>query len=137
METFALKIVTPDGSAFDGVAKKLFCRTINGDVGILPRHSDYCTALGMGSAHVVFEDDKVRYAACIGGMLSVLGGKVNLVATTWEWAEDIDKNRAAASQARAEKVLAHTSAENEQDRREYELAQARLKRALVRQSIAK
>ena len=32
MSTFQLQIVTPDGSAFDGQAQKLFCRTIAGDV---------------------------------------------------------------------------------------------------------
>lgn len=133
METFALKIVTPDGCIFDGRAQKLFCRTICGDVGILPRHSDYCTALGMGDAHIYFEDGSVRHAACIGGMLSVLKGDVHLVATTWEWAEEIDRARAEASRERAEKILAQKNL----DARELELAQARLKRALVRTSVAK
>lgn len=133
MATFALKIVTPDGCAFDGQAVRLVCRTITGDVAILARHSDYCTALGMGDAHVVMEDGSVRHAACIGGMLSVLEGRCNLVATTWEWADEIDKARAEASKARAEATLAQKNL----DARELELAQARLKRALVRTSVAK
>ncbi|MGN0983695.1 MAG: ATP synthase F1 subunit epsilon [Gemmiger sp.] len=133
MATFALKIVTPDGCAFEGQAVRLVCRTITGDVAILARHSDYCTALGMGDAHVVMEDGSVRHAACIGGMLSVLEGRCNLVATTWEWADEIDKARAEASKARAEAVLAQKNL----DTRELELAQARLKRALVRTSVAK
>ena len=47
------------------------------------------TALGMGEARITDEAGQVRRAACIGGMLSVLNGQVRLVATTWEWAEDI------------------------------------------------
>lgn len=133
MATFALKIVTPDGCAFDGQAVRLVCRTITGDVAILARHSDYCTALGMGDAHVVLEDGTTRHAACIGGMLSVMSGRCNLVATTWEWADEIDKARAEASKARAEAALAQKNL----DARELELAQARLKRALVRTSVAK
>lgn len=133
MATFALKIVTPDGCAFDGQAVRLVCRTITGDVAILARHSDYCTALGMGDAHVVLEDGSVRHAACMGGMLSVMDGHCNLVATTWEWAEEIDKARAEASKARAEALLAQKNL----DARELELAQARLKRALVRTAVAK
>ncbi len=133
MATFALKIVTPDGCAFDGQAVRLVCRTITGDVAILARHSDYCTALGMGGAHVVLEDGTTRHAACIGGMLSVMDGHCNLVATTWEWADEIDKARAEASKARAEAALAQKNL----DTRELELAQARLKRALVRTSVAK
>ena len=44
----------------------------------------------MGEAHIVTPDDQTRSAACIGGMLTVLGGRVRLIATTWEWAEQID-----------------------------------------------
>ena len=50
---------------------------------------------------------------------------------TWEWAEEIDQARAEASKKRAEEILAR----KDLDEREYELAQARLKRALVRTSV--
>ena len=66
MSSFALQIVTPGGQAFDGMAEKLFCRTIVGDVAILARHCDYLTAVGMGEARVTTEDGTVRRAACIG-----------------------------------------------------------------------
>ncbi len=131
--TFELQIVTPDGLIFEGEAEKLFCRTIAGDVCILARHCDYMTALGMGEARVTMADGTVRRAACIGGMLAVTGGKARLVATTWEWAEDIDKARAEASRHRAEEILARKGA----DARELELANARLRRALVRTSVAR
>ena len=89
------------------------------------------TALGMGEAHIVDADGQRRRAACMGGLLSVLDGDVRLVATTWEWAEDIDQARAEASKKRAEEILARKNLND----REYELAQARLKRALVRTSV--
>lgn len=132
MSTFQLQIVTPDGAAFDGQAQKLFCRTIAGDVCILARHCDYLTALGMGEARVTLEDGTVRRAACIGGMLSVNGGQVRLVGTTFEWAEQIDKARAASAKAAAEAQLAQKGL----DARETELAQAKLHRALVRTHVA-
>ena len=131
--TFELQIVTPDGLIFEGEAEKLFCRTIAGDVCILARHCDYMTALGMGEARVTMADGTVRRAACIGGMLAVTGGKARLVATTWEWAEEIDKARAEASRQRAEEILARKDA----DARDLELANARLRRALVRTSVAR
>lgn len=133
METFHLKIVTPDGCSYDGQAVRLVCRTIAGDVAILARHCDYCTALGMGDAHIILEDNSTRHAACMGGMLNVLNGEVHLIATTWEWADQIDKARAEASRKRAEAALAQKNL----DERELELAQARLRRALVRTSVAK
>ena len=132
MTTFHLTVVTPDGCAFDGQAERVVCRAIDGDIAILARHGDYCTALGMGEAHIVDAEGQSRRAACMGGLLSVLDGEVRLVATTWEWAEEIDQARAEASKKRAEEILAQKNL----DRRDYELAQARLTRALVRSSVA-
>ena len=131
MTTFHLTVVTPDGCAFEGQAERVVCRAIDGDLAILAMHGDYCTALGMGEAHIVAEDGTRRRAACMGGMLTVIDGEVRLVATTWEWAEEIDQARAEASKKRAEEILAQKNL----DKRQYELAQARLKRALVRTSI--
>ena len=91
MTTFHLTVVTPDGCAFDGQAERVVCRAIDGDLAILAKHGDYCTALGMGEAHIVDADGQRRRAACMGGMLTVLNGDVHLVATTWEWAEEIDQ----------------------------------------------
>ena len=87
MKPYPLTVVTPDGCQFDGPAVRLVCRTVGGDAAILAGHCDYCTALAMGEAHIVTPDGNTRSAACIGGMLTVLGGRVRLIATTWEWAE--------------------------------------------------
>ena len=124
MTTFHLTVVTPDGCAFDGQAERIVCRAIDGDLAILAKHGDYCTALGMGEAHIVDADGQRRRAACMGGLLSVLDGEVRLVATTWDWAEGIDQARAAASKKTAEAILA----KKHPDQRDYELAQAPLKR---------
>ena len=132
MATFPLKIMTPDGVAFDGAVTSVSCRTINGQLQLLARHIDICTTLGMGEAHIKLEDGTVRRAACMGGMLSMFGGECRLLATTFEWADSIDKKRAERSKARAEELLAQKNL----DARELELAQARLKRALVRSNVA-
>ena len=131
MTPFPLKIVTPDGLIFDGQAEELIVRTTSGDLGILAGHINCVAPLGMGRATVI-TDGKRRYAACIGGMVSVVNGAVTLVPTTFEWAESIDAARAEASQARAEKILHKKDASDT----EIQLAQARLHRALVRKSVA-
>lgn len=130
--TYHLQIVTPDGQYFDGQAERLIVPTINGPVGILARHINYVTALGMGQAKVITEDGE-RLAACMGGMVAVTDGDVRVLSTTFEWAEDIDVPRAEASLARAEKMLADPNA----DEQAKQYANARKKRALVRLSIAK
>ena len=131
MTQFPLKIVTPDGLIYDGQAEKLIVRSIRGDVAILARHINYVTPLGMGQA-VVVNGDQRRTAACIGGILSVHDGAVSLVPTTFEWSDQIDADRAGRSQKRAEDILKKRDATDA----ELRLAEARLKRALIRKSVA-
>ena len=131
MTPFNLKIVTPDGLAYEGQAEELIVRSTSGDIGILAGHLNCVAPLGMGRATVVIDGQK-RYAACIGGMLSVVNGAVTLVPTTFEWAEQIDPNRAEASYRRAQAVLDDKQATDT----EIKLAEARLRRALVRKNVA-
>lgn len=132
MATFHLTIVTPDGSFYDGEAEKLCLRSTTGELGILANHIDMVTALGMGEARITLNGE-TRKAACIGGMLAVTGGEVKVVATTFEWAEDIDVARAKAAEERARAVLEDKS----KTAADLKVAEARLKRALVRQSVGK
>ena len=131
MTPFPLKIVTPDGPEFEGMVEELIVRTTTGDLGILAGHVSCVAPLGMGRATVVINGVK-RYAACIGGMLSVQNGQVTLVPTTFEWAESIDAARAQLSQDRAQKILNSRDA----SATDIQLAEARLRRALVRKSVA-
>ena len=131
MTSFPLKIVTPDGLIYDGQAEELIVRSTTGDVAILAGHISYVTPLGMGRA-VVVADGQRRTAACIGGMLSMVNGEATLVPTTFEWADEIDVQRAEASYQRANKVLRDKDASDTDVR----LAEARLHRALVRKSVA-
>ena len=131
MNSFPLKIVTPDGIQFDGHAEELIVRTTTGDMGILAGHINCVAPLGMGQATVMV-DGKKRYAACIGGMVSVVKGSVSLVPTTFEWADKIDADRALASEKRAQSVLSDKNSTDTDIR----LAEARLKRALIRKSVA-
>ncbi len=131
MTPFDLKIVSPDGLIFHGKAEELIVRTIRGDLGILAGHIPCVAPLGMGRATVIIDGQR-KYAACIGGMVSVVDGQVTLVPTTFEWADQIDLARAEASKAKAEKLL---SGKDTSDT-DIQLAQARLRRALVRTSVA-
>ena len=131
MNSFSLKIVTPDGLAFDGNAEEVIVRTTTGDIGILAGHINCVAPLGMGRATFVI-DGKRRYAACIGGILSVSGGAVTLVPTTFEWAEEIDVARAERAAQKAQSVISTNAASNA----ELAMAEAKLKRALVRKAVA-
>ena len=125
---FHLQIVSLDGLIFDGQVQSVSCRTIHGDLAVLARHCNYCTAVGMGKARLILEDGTRREAACIGGVRSMMDGECRLISTTWEWSEEIDVERAKRAKEKMEKRLAYPDI-SEQD---YKEAQARLNRALVR-----
>lgn len=131
MTPFSLKIVTPDGLAFEGQAEEVIVRTTTGDLGILAGHLNCVAPLGMGRATIVIDGQK-RYGACIGGILSVVNGVVTLVPTTFEWADEIDTDRVEASYQRAKNILQDKQATNA----DIKLAEARLRRALVRKNVA-
>ena len=128
MSIFHLRISTPDGLIFDDEVTGLKARMIDGDVGILANHANYVSAVGAGEAVIRLPDGQTRKAACIGGMLSVISNEAHLIATTFEWADDIDLERAKLAKERAEKRLT----EAKDNAREVALAEAKLRRALVR-----
>ena len=132
MSEFDLKIVSPDGVFFDGKAKQLSLRSVDGDVAVLAGHIPYLTAVGIGECRVYSgNDENPRLAACCGGLLNVTKDGVFLAPTTFEWAEDIDKTRAEAAK---EKALSRIeSPKNEAAKK---LAQIKLKRAELRIKVA-
>ena len=132
MTPFKLKIVTADGLFFDGEAEQLIVRATTGEVGIMAKHMNYVAPLGMGRAVIVTNGSR-RTAACIGGMVSVIDGEVTLVPTTFEWAEDIDVERAERSFQKASKIVE----DNTTSEADVKLAKAKLSRAMVRKGVAK
>ena len=131
MSTFELKVITPDGVMFDGEAESIFARTVMGDVLILPRHINYLTVIENGMVKIK-ADGAERRAACSDGFLSVADGKVRLAATTFEFADDIELERAERAKKRAEEAMAHAQGEKEMC-----ILEMKLKRALVRISVSK
>lgn len=131
MTSFPLRIVSPDGVEFEGMAEELIVRTSTGDLGILAGHINCVAPLGMGRATVITEG-KRRYAACIGGMFSMVNGQATIVATTFVWAEDIDLARTETAIQKAQALLRR----KDLSKRDVSLAEAKLRRALVRKSVA-
>lgn len=132
MKNFHLQIVSLDGMFFDGEAKRVSLRTITGDIAILAGHIPYVTAIGAGECRV-YDDvvDHPRRAACIGGFVSVSKDKVLIAATTFEWAEKIDYERAQKAKDRAESIISS----GDSDLHQLELANIKLTRANTRLKV--
>ncbi len=132
MATFQLKIVTPEGMCYDGVAQRIVVRTTAGEVGILSRHATYLAPLDIGKVRVTDGEGKVREAACSGGMVSFASEIATIVAQTFEWADEIDI-------ARAERALEKAKAKKESktEAKDIALAELKIKRALNRINVGK
>ena len=130
MKSFNLKVVTPDGLAFDSKIESLLIRTDDGDVEFLAGHIDYMASLGTGRARIK-QDGKDRFASVSGGFVTVSGGEVKLIAITFEFREDIDLDRAKAARDEAKETLSSSK-----DDKSIALAKAKLQRALSRIDVA-
>ena len=133
MSTFPMQVVSLDGRVYEGEVQRIKLRTIDGDIAILARHTNYCTAIGMGTAEITMPDDTKRAAACIGGMLSVMNGQCRVLPTTWEWEDEIDVDRAQRAKQRAEEKLKDAKMSKQERVR----MEAKLYRALVRLDAAR
>ena len=130
MKDLLVKIVTPDGKRFESVVKSITVRTTNGDVEFMRGHADFLGLLGTGRARLVLEDGTERLASISGGFVSVSDGVTTLLATTVEFADEIDLKRAERAKADAEAALATVN--NEKDEK---VLKAKLARAISRISV--
>ena len=130
MKEFYLEILTPDGRAFDGMVESLLVHAVDGDVEFLAGHVDYVTVLDIGKARIKI-GGKDRFASVSGGFVTITEGKAKLIATTFEFAEDIDVERAKSAKAKAKDILASSK-----DSKAVEMANLKLQRAISRINVA-
>lgn len=127
MNKFPLKISTPEGVKFDGGAVSLLVKCTEGDVEILAGHTDFVGTLATGRARVRSEDGNERYASISGGFIVVKDGEVMLATDAFEYADEIDIERARAAKENAERKIRNAANDVDLGR-----AEMKLKRALNR-----
>ena len=125
-----LEIVTPERVVLSDDVDQINAPTIDGRVGILPRHEPLLTILDVGELSIIKDGVSTPYALS-GGFMEVLPTRVTILADTLERADEIDEARADAARKRAEDVLASRQS-LEQDAE----IEASLKKALVRLKVA-
>lgn len=102
----------------------------DGEIEILPGHTELITLLGTGSLEFT-QDGSTRRFAVSYGFAEVRNNRVLVLAETCEEAKDIDKNRAKEALKRAEHALAGALTEAEFDKQE-----RKRNRAVVRQELS-
>ena len=74
-----VEVVTPEKRLWSGEAKSLSARTVEGDIGILPNHSEILSVLVDGQVKVVAADGSTQEFTVRGGFLSVAKNRVSVL----------------------------------------------------------
>ena len=131
MNTFKLRIITPEKVFYEGEAVQIIAKTAAGNIGLLAGHTPYVANVVPSPLRISENGTDFRIAAVSSGVVKAENGVVTVVTTAVEWAEDIDVARAERSKERAERELAAEASD-----KEFRHAEQRLKRALNRLTVS-
>lgn len=125
-----LDIITAERVVLSDEVDMLSVPTKDGRIGVLPRHSNLLTVLDIGQLDIVKGQTRTEYALA-GGFMEVLPNRVTILADTVERADEIDEARAERARKHAEERL-----RDQQSLQDMALAEAELRRAMIRLHVA-
>ena len=124
-----VRVIAPERVFYEGEASFLEFNTIEGIIGLYPKHIPMTVVVAPGVLKIR-EDGGDKEAALHSGFAEILGDSVTILAESVEWPDEIDLNRAEEARVRAERRLSGTESGIDIKR-----AEAALKRSLTRISI--
>lgn len=128
---FALKIITPNRTFFEGEVQMVEFNTTEGEIGIYKGHIPMTVIISPGILTVT-QEEGIREAALHAGFAEITQEKVTILAEIAEWPEEIDAARAEAAKERAEERLQSKTPETDIAR-----AETALRRAMARIEVIK
>ena len=130
-DKIGLRLVTPSRLLLDEEVDEVTAPGVLGEFGVLPNHIAFLTLLAPGEMSYKQGAQRTRLAIG-GGYAEVLNNVMTVLADAAEFADEIDVDRARRAKEQAEKKI---TALNPEDR-DFTVAEAALKRALVRLQVA-
>ncbi len=124
--TIDVRVVSAEGSIYEGVATMVVAPGEMGELGILPRHAPLLTGLRPGELRII-NGENTEYLFVDGGMLEIQPDVVTVLADSAERATDIDEAKALAAKQAAEARLAGNL-----DQMDYAAAQGELLAQIAR-----
>lgn len=131
MKKLNLVILTQESRVFSGEAELIMLPAVDGQIGILPGHVSLLTQLAAGEMFI-FSGPKIEALAVSGGTVDVHNNEVTVLADSAVRAEDIDLIKVEAAKEKAEATLKQQLSD-----REYTLAEADLRRAVLELKVAR
>lgn len=127
---FELNMLTIDGKKYTGEVARISLPTSDGTRTILANHMDIVVPIEIGKIRLIRGNDREEVAVSE-GIFKFSDNVAHLFVRTYEFADEIDEERALRAKERAEQLLKDTTPS--QDMLEIELA---LKRAITRISTS-
>ena len=118
-----LQVYSPLEKVLQTDIQKVVFETLNGYQTLLPKHVDYVAALNTGIISYVTTDGEEGYLACHEGVVVKKAQQVTISAQGVLWADTLDE---------LQENIAVSYKENEEQRKELNLAMARLELGLMR-----
>ena len=100
-----VNIIAPDRTFFAGDVSFAEFNTIEGIIGVYPRHIPMTVVIAPGVLKLK-TDEGEKEAALHSGFAEILGDSIKMLAESVEWPEEIDVQRAEEAKKRAERRLA-------------------------------
>ena len=107
--TLGIRVLTPEGPVFDGVAQMVIIPSVAGEVGILARHAPFIAQLRVGDVRIHQPDGTVVVYATTEGYSAVEEDHLLVLVEQAELLEEIDRARAQTALERADQQLSDTS----------------------------
>jgi F-type H+-transporting ATPase subunit epsilon len=126
-----LRLVTPVRLLLEKEVDEVTAPGVLGEFGVLPNHIAFLTLLSPGELSYKQGVQRMRLAIG-GGYAEVLNNVMTVLADAAEFADEIDVDRAQRAKEQAERKVAGLNPED----RDFAVAEAALKRALVRLQVA-
>lgn len=121
--TMQVDVVSAEGSIFSGKAEQVFAQAANGEVGILPHHTQFLSSLKPGPVRVVSGDEEGIFYVN-GGIIEIQPSVVTVLADTAIRASDLDEAQAEEAKRAAEEAMENAKSETDIARAQTELAEA-------------
>lgn len=129
-----VKIVTPDGVAYDSAADSVSIPTTTGEITVLPHHVPLVSLVQAGELKIK-QNGVESLLAVSGGVVEIRpNSEVYVLAETAEHAAKIDLTRAETARARAVELMSQKQTMEEE---EYALIVAKMEKELARLRVGK
>ncbi|MCI4411548.1 MAG: F0F1 ATP synthase subunit epsilon [Thiotrichales bacterium] len=128
--TMQLDIVSAEGEIFSGKVDRFFAQAANGEVGILPHHTQFITTLKPGEVRVL-AGDEVSFFYVSGGVLEIQPDVATILADTAIRAKDLDEAQAQEAMTRAQEAMENAKTDLDVVRAQNALAEAAAQIAML------